>query len=151
MPIFQKPPQLRTAERCARWPSYCLAALVAAGILLASGTPAQAQRPAPTAAVFPPPHHTNAWFIDQQTGQPKYLVAAFYVTQFLGVPAVGGVWTDGVRVEAWAAVPTAVPGTWVWLVANGGPAGTLFPATSGPYPGGWQDNKGNSGGLFTTP
>ena len=125
--------------------------VVGLGLLLTICPSAQAQQPVPTAAVFPPQYDTNAWFINRETGNPEYLVAALFASEFLGVPAVGGVWTDGVRVEPWAAVPTAIPGTWVWLVANG-PAGIIFPAPAGSaYPADWKDNKGNSGFIFTTP
>ena len=150
--ISQKSSRVGLAGRFSRWSSCALMALLSVGFLFSSGTAVQAQRPVPTAAVFPPRHDTNAWFVDKQTGQPKYLVSALYATNFLGVPAVGGVWTDGVRIEAWAAVPTAVPGTWVWLAANGGPAGTFFPAPDGaPHRLLWQDNKGNCGHIITTP
>jgi len=78
MLISQNSTRLPMTGRFTSWSNCALLAVLSFGFLLTSGTSAQAQRPIPTASMFPPRHDTNAWFISRQTGQPKYMVAALY-------------------------------------------------------------------------
>lgn len=89
----------------------------------------------------------NALFINQY-GAPVYYVGDLRPSSFLGVPAVVGVFTEGLPPIAFAATPTNNPAVWVWLTA-GGPAGILeFHPGPQPYVT-WKDNRGNWGYLVT--
>ncbi len=82
------------------------------------------------------------------SGAPVYLAVDMQSSNFLGVPAVIGVWTDGLNVLPFAAIPTNDPRRWVWLT-SGGPAGVIeFHPGQNPFAT-WKDNVGNSGTIVT--
>ncbi len=81
-------------------------------------------------------------------GAPCYLVADMRAASFHGVPAVVGVWTDGIRTAPFVAIPTNDPTRWLWLTSNG-PAGVIeFHPGRQPFAT-WRDNYGNGGTLIT--
>ena len=118
-------------------PNRIVAILTAVIAFAALTTNAQAQRQ----PLRLPVNSNNVLFLDAN-GEIVYGVAGLHVTDFLGVPVVGGtLWERRTNTRyAFAAVQTANRNKWVWLT-NDGPAGT---ATNGDRFW-WADNRGNRG------